>query len=825
MLLKFHPLCLNDVNALAPTSTSTSTSILPENNNFVRILHSPNSTKHVIEHQHTPPKSLNLEQDLGILKKRVDRSVVLQHNKVHIRCLTKWVCYGGRIPSILQALSTVQDLDEALMPWQEALTCKEISIILKEQVSWERALQIFEWLEKKCCYELNVIHYNIIFRVLGEAQKWCLVESLWDEMNARGVEPVNSTYGTLIDVYGKGGQRKDKALVWLKKMRSQGMEPDEITMGIVVQLHKRNGEYQKAHEFFSKWYSTGEPLRLRRSNNTSKVSHNVLSYTNVCLSSRTYNTLIDMYGKAGQLWAAFEIFAKMIKQGVSLTTVTLNTMIHLYGNHGCLEKVSLLLQRMVELRCLPDARTYNILISVYIKHNNINLAVRYFAMMKETCLEPDLVSYRTLLHAYSTRKMVHEAEEHMQEMDEKGLEIDEFAQSAVTRMYVELRMLKKSWLWFRRFHLAGSITSDCYSAIIDAYGQQGYTLEAERVFNCCKERKKLGVLVFNVMIKAYGVGKCYDKACQLFDSMETYGFVADNCSYSSLIHILATADRPHIAKAYLKRMQEAGLVTDCIPYAAVITSFGKLGQLEQAKGLYKEMIGYNVQPDVIIYGVLINAFADAGSVKEAVSYLDEMQRAGFPRNPTIDNSLMKLYTKVGYLKEAQETYKLLQSSEQGPSIFSSNCMLDLYTERLMVEQAIEIFESLKQKGVANEFSYAMMLRMYKKIGRLDEAIQIAKQMRNLGLVTDLLSYNNIIGLYSLARRPQEATKTFKEMAKSGIQPDDFTFSALGQCLLNYGVSKQDIGRLEVMVKKDAPNALQEWMLMLSSVLGIDGYTY
>ncbi|RYR37287.1 hypothetical protein Ahy_A09g042197 isoform F [Arachis hypogaea] len=155
---QFHPLCLNDVNALAPISTS----ILPENNNFVRILHSPNSTKHVIEHQHTPPKSLNLEQDLGILKKRVNRSVVLQHKKVHIRCLTKWVCYGGRIPSILRALSTIQDLDEALMPWQEALTCKKISIILKEQVSWERALQIFEWLEKKGCYELNVIHYTIL---------------------------------------------------------------------------------------------------------------------------------------------------------------------------------------------------------------------------------------------------------------------------------------------------------------------------------------------------------------------------------------------------------------------------------------------------------------------------------------------------------------------------------------------------------------------------------------------------------------------------------------------------------------------------------------
>ena len=192
-----------------------------------------------------------------------------------------------------------------------------------------------------------------------------------------------------------------------------------------------------------------------------------------------------------------------------------------------------------------------------------------------------------------------------------------------------------------------------------------------------------------------------------------------------------------------------------------------------------------------------------------------MRKAELPGNPAIYNSLIKLYTKVGYLKEAQETYKLIQLSDEGPSLFSSNCMIDLYTERLMVEQAKEIFESLMKNEVANEFSYAMMLCMYKKIGRLDEAIQIATQMRRLGFLTDILSYNNVLGLYSMDRRLREATETFKEMIKSGVQPDDFTFRALANILLNYGVSKQAVGRLEVMVERDAPRGLQAWILALS----------
>ncbi|KAK7279305.1 hypothetical protein RJT34_24353 [Clitoria ternatea] len=742
--------------------------------------------------------------------------------KTHPTCSTKLVSRGAaRLPAILHALDTTPHLDDALQPWHHTLTSREITLILKQQLSPHRALQIFQWFNNNDSYHLNVIHYNIMFWVLGKARKWDLVQTLWSQMNANGIAPVNSTYGTLIDVYGKAGLREE-ALSWLQEMQNRGMQPDEATMGIVVQLHKRAREFQKAEDFFRNWSRGSQVLILRTKNHDSLKATQVekVSHSNACLllSSRTYNALIDTYGKAGQLRAASETFARMIKQGVALTTVTLNTMIHLYGNCGRLRQVCFLYKKMGELKCLPDTRTYNILMSLYVKQNDVNLAAKYLAKMKEACLEPDVVSYRTLLYAFSTRKMVDEAEELVREMDERGLEIDEFIQSALTRMYVESGLIKKSWLWLRRFHLAGNLSSDCYSANIDAYGEQGYTSEAEKVFLCCKEKKKLNVLAFNVMIKAYGIGNCYDKACQLFDCMEKFGVVADKCSYSSLIHILAGADKPHIAKPYLKKMQDAGFVSDCTLYCAVISSFVKLGKLDMAEELYKEMIGHAVQPDVIMYGVLINGFADAGSVKQAINYVDEMGKAGLPGNPAIYNSLIKLYTKVGYLKEAQETYKLLQTSDEGPSVFSSNCMIDLYTEQLMVEQAEEIFESLKMNGVANEFSYAMMLCLYKKIGKLGKAIQIATQMRKLGLLTDVLSYNNVLGLYSMDRRVRDAIETFKEMIKSSIQPDDFTFRALAHILLNCGVSKQVVGRLEVMVKRDASSVLQAWMLALSSVL-------
>ncbi|KAI3707532.1 hypothetical protein L6452_26147 [Arctium lappa] len=119
----------------------------------------------------------------------------------------------------------------------------------------------------------------------------------------------------------------------------------------------------------------------------------------------------------------------------------------------------------------------------------------------------------------------------------------------------------------------------------------------------------------------------------------------------------------------------------------------------------------------------------------------------------------------------------------------------------MVKPTEEIFEKLRRNGNANEFSYAMMLCMYKKIGSFEEAFEIAQKMREFGLLTDLLSYNHVLGLYASDGRFKEAVTIFKQMIGSGVQPNDSTFKSLGVVLMKRGVSKKAVVNLEVMWKK------------------------
>ncbi|RAL54673.1 hypothetical protein DM860_001801 [Cuscuta australis] len=657
---------------------------------------------------------------------------------VQTNCSTKCVKYGGCVPAILEALRRCDDLDKALKPWERTLTNKERSIILKEQLGWERAYEIFNWFRKKGCYEINAIHYNIMLRILGRAQRWTELKNLWDDMRGRRVEPVNSTYGTLIDVHCKA-RRQEEAMEWVDLMYQNRMEPDEVTMGIVVQMYKKAGDFKKAEEFFKQW----ETVNARR-------AHESIS-SPLCLSSYTHNNLIDTYGKAGKVKEASEAFERMLDEGISPTTVNFNTMIHLYGNNNQMEEVGSLMQKMEDLDCCPDTRTYNILIFLHAKHNDIETASFYFEAMKSASLEPDIVSYRTLLYAFSIRQMVSEADMLVLEMDEKGMEIDEYTQSALTRMYLVAGMLERSWSWFH--------------------------------------------------------------------SIQKHNISPDKCSYSSIIQILASANLPVRAKHYLTEMQGAGLVDDCIPHSAVISSFIKTGQFEKAVSLYIEMIRFDIQPDPVVYGVLINAFAEIGSVKGVNFYLNEMRKNGLEKNSVIYNSLIKIYSKVGFLKDAEEIYTAFLSLEDGPDTYSSNCMINLYSLRSMIGRAEEIFDGLRRKGDANEFSYAMMLCMYRRNGMFDEAVQMAKEMREKELLNDVLSYNNVIGLYALVGRFRDAMITFKDMlvSSSSVRPDGFTFKSLGVILVKCGVSKEDVKRLSE--KGDDQNGVSLWISMLSSVIG------
>ncbi|CAI9275543.1 unnamed protein product [Lactuca saligna] len=749
--------------------------------------------------------------------------------------------YGGLLPSILKSLDSdsEDDVDKTLNLYYGKLNPKEQTVILKEQRSWERVIRVFEWMKSQPEYSPNVIHYNVVLRALGRARKWDELRRCWIDMANKGVFPTNNTYGMLVDVYGKAGLVKE-ALLWIKHMKLRGIFPDEVTMNTVVRVLKDGGEYDRADRFYKDWCvgivelndlefdSCSEPISLtqflltelfRTGGRDHTKSMNTENSVQKPRLTATYNTLIDLYGKAGRLKDAGDVFAEMLQSGIAMDTITFNTMIFTCGSHGNLSEAESLLYKMEERGISPDTKTYNIFLSLYAAMGDIDEALKCYRKIREVGLFPDVVTHRAVLQILCERRMIHEVENVIKEIEKSGLYIDNHSVPILIKMYVEEGLIDHAKFIFEKCHKKGGLSSKTYAAIIDTYAEKGLWTEAEYVFNC--ERDLIDIIEYNVMIKAYGIAKLHDQAFSLFKGMKSQGIWPDECTYNSLIQMFAGGDLVNEARDLLHEMQESGFKPSCLTFSGIISCYSRLTMVNELDEIYHEMVKSGVKPNEIVFGSLINGFAETGNLEDALRYYKIMQESGFSPNQVILTSLIKAYSKTGIVEGARTIYKKMKELPGGPDVVASNSMINLYADFGMVSEAILIFDDLKKTNKADAVSFSTMIYVYKNMGMLDEAIEVVENMKDSGLLTDCASFNKAMACYATTGRLLECGEMLREMVVTRkLLPTAGTFKVLFTVLKKGGIPAEGVEQLEAAYREGKRYSGEAVVALVFSVIGL-----
>ncbi|KAL6853778.1 hypothetical protein ACP4OV_019807 [Aristida adscensionis] len=377
--------------------------------------------------------------------------------------------------------------------------------------------------------------------------------SVFDEMLIKDVVSWNS----LICGYSQHNRLKD-VLTLFKSMQDEGVKADKVTMVKMVSACTRLGDWSMA-DFMVRYIE------------------------DYCIEVDVYlgNTLIDYYGRNGQLQSAEKVFFQMKDRN----TVTLNAMITSYAKAG-----DLLSARKIfdQIPC-KDLISWSSIICGYSQACHFSEALEIFRQMQRAKVKPDAVVIASVLSACA----------HL-----GALDLGKWIHNYVRRNKIKTDIIMEN-------------------SLVDMYAKCGSVQEALQVF---KEMKDKDTLSWNSIIIGLANNGLEEEALNTFRHMLAEGFRPNEVTFLGVL--IACANRKLVQQG-LDHFESMRLVHNLEPqmkhYGCVVDLLGRAGQLQKALRFITEM---PITPDPVVWRILLGAckrHSDVGIAEVVAEKLNDLE--------------------------------------------------------------------------------------------------------------------------------------------------------------------------------------------------------
>jgi len=238
-------------------------------------------------------------------------------------------------------------------------------------------------------------------------------EQLLKEMEKEGLEPDIVTFSSLINACGNERGDSTRALRYLELMKERGLKPNAYTFNCMVDALAKSGDLDGAERL------------LLEMEEQSGLQANVVTFTSLIHACANSHNVAKHRPDAERALKYWEMMVKDRK--IKPDIRTFNSLIDVYAKFGDLDRAENLLDEMQTVGIEADVFTFNHLINACANtyKPNPNRAREFLNAMKDRGLEPRVVTYNSAINAYTKAGDLNGAQNLLLEMGEIGLEPDE----------------------------------------------------------------------------------------------------------------------------------------------------------------------------------------------------------------------------------------------------------------------------------------------------------------------------------------------------------------------------------------------------------------
>jgi pentatricopeptide repeat protein len=278
------------------------------------------------------------------------------------------------------------------------------------------------------------------------------------------------------------------------------------------------------------------------------------------------------------------------------------------------------------------------------------------------------------------------------------------------------------------------------------------------------------------LLKACAAGRDVKLAGRVFEAVNpTYGDAPDHALYAALLQVYSV----------------------CELHDAVCDIYDK------------EMAPRSIKPDSQIGDIIMKSAMQCGRNSLAQSVF-----AGAAGDINKHIAMIKACSRERDLQGAVDVFERLKSSGASLNSMAYNSLLDACIQCNDVLQAQKLFEQMKSDGSFDVVSFNIVLKMYLREKKHDQAQQLLKEMRGHGLEPNKITYNELINAKVEAGDRNGVWQLLAEMQNQGESPNSVTCSILLKALTER-TSKQDVKKTMDLVDQ-MEDAMDE--VLFSSVI-------
>ncbi|KAJ8749986.1 hypothetical protein K2173_013901 [Erythroxylum novogranatense] len=369
-----------------------------------------------------------------------------------------------------------------------------------------------------------------------------------------------------------------------------------------------------------------------------------------------------------------------------------------------------------------------------------------------------------------------------------------------------------------------------WTSLLTGYAQNGLNEETLHWFLRMQfEGLKPNPLTFASVLGALANGGLVEEGVQIHAIVLKNGFGGNIFVSNSLINMYSKSRMVGFARAVFDRMIDRNTVS----WNSIVTGYVNNGLYPEAFDMFKCMRFEGIKLTKMIFGPIINSCANIKELSFAKELHCHVLKSGFEFDPIIRTALMVAYHKCSEMDDALKIFSVMHDSQ---NVVSWTAMIGGFLKNGKIEQAVNLFRQMKREGIRpNDFTYSTILTAqhavspfevhaqvikgkyensptvgtglldaYLKLGKVYEASEIFRRIDE----KDTVAWSAMIGGYAQIRDAVGAVKIFVQMAKEGVQPNEYTFSSvLNACAAPTAALKQGKQLHAWSIKSRTNNAL------------------